>query len=150
MVLCFVRNLASPFSRAVMAEIQLRYPDFDREGFSLVVVTPTDLTQARDFVPRHHVLAPVVVDEDGALHRAWQVGSDRALAGSLRSLLQPARVSAIMQALHHGHGRPHRDINQLGAQFVVGSDGRIALAAYDRSIADQPDLESLLECARSL
>lgn len=150
LVLCFVRNLASPFTRASMAAIQDRYADFDREGISVLLVTRTDITQARDYVPRHHVLAPLVVDEDGDLHQRYQVGTDRRLGGTLKAMLDPDRLSAALDALQHGHGKPHRDLTQLGAQFVLGTDGRVAMARYATSVTEQPDLDALLECARAL
>lgn len=149
-VLCFVRNLVSPFSRAAMAAIQARYADFDREGFTLLVITCTDLTEARDFGPRHHVLAPLIVDEGGTLHDLYQVGTDKALAGTLKGLLDPTSLRLAVDALQHGHGRPHRDVTRLSASFVIGADGRIALARYATSITELPDLDALLECARSL
>ena len=149
-VLCFVRNLASPFTRAAMAAIQARYGDFDREGFQVVVITRTDITQTRDFVPRYHVLAPVVVDQDGSLHERYQVGADRSLSGTARALLDPQALGRVFDALQHGHGRPHKDIAQLAAEFVVGPDGRIAFAHYATAVTDQPDLDALLECARAL
>ncbi|RME20990.1 MAG: hypothetical protein D6798_19170 [Deltaproteobacteria bacterium] len=150
LVLCFVRPFASPFSRAVMAAIQARYADFDRVGVQLMVVTRTDLAEARDFVPRYHVLAPVVVDVDGALHDRFGVGVDKGLVRSLAGLASPATVRTAVDALRHGHGRPHPRITQLGAQFVVGPDGRLAMVHYDRTIFERPDLDALLACASAL
>jgi peroxiredoxin len=144
-VLCFVRDLASPFTRAAMAAIQARFADFDREGFPLVVVTA-----ARDFGPRFHVLAPLVVDQDGSLHERYQVPRDRMLAGTLRRLAQPAALRGAFDALQHGHGKPHRAVDRLSASFVIGADGRVALASYATSITDLPDLDALLQCARGL
>ncbi len=150
LVLCFVRPLASAFSRAAMAAIQERYADFDRAGVPLYVITRTDLTQARDFVPRYHVLAPVVVDQDGSLHDRFGVGVDRGLGRSLAGLASPATLRSALDALQHGHGKPHPLITQLGAQFVVAPDGRLAMASYDRTIFDLPDLDALLACASAL
>lgn len=148
--LCFVRPLASPFTRAAMAAVQARYADFDRLGVPLYVLTQTDLTEARDFVPRHHVLAPVVVDGDGSLRDRYRVGRDGGLARSLTSLASPAALRRALDALQHGHGRPHSQVTQLGAEFLVAPDGRLAHAHYGRTIFDLPDLDALLECARAL
>lgn len=148
LVLCFVRDLASPFSRAAMSAIQARYADFDREGFPLLVITATDLTQARDFGPRFHVLAPMVVDQDGSLHERYQVPRDKALWGTLRRLARPEGLRAALDALQHGHGKPHRNVDRLSASFVIGADGRVTMASYATSITDLPDLDALLQCAR--
>lgn len=148
--LCFVRPFASPFGRAAMAAIQDRYADFDRLGVPLYAITQTDLTQARDFVPRYHVLAPVIVDGDGALRRRYSVGEDRGLVRSLGSLLRPSNLSRVLDALQLGQGRPHLEFMQLGAEFLVAPDGRLAHASYGQTIFDLPDLDGLLECARAL
>lgn len=149
-VLCFVRHFASPFAREAMARIQARYPDFDRAGVPLLVITRTGLTEARDFVPRHHVLAPVMVDPDGELHNRYGVGQDRLLRGTLRSAADPTVLRAAMEAVQHGHGRPHPLVTQLPAQFVVAPGGRVAHAHLGRGIFEQPDLDALLECACAL
>lgn len=146
-VLCFVRDFASPFGRASMAAIQSRYPDFDRQGIPLVVLTRTELVRARDFVPRMHTLAPVIVDTDGGIFAAYQVGTDRWLLGTLAGLLRPDGPPRLLSALGHGQGGPHPRLRELGASFVVRPDGRLALARYDRSILDLPDLDALLACA---
>ncbi len=148
-VLCFVRDFASPFGRAAMATIQARYSDFDRQGIALVVLTRTELTRARDFVPRMHVLAPVIVDVEGDIFRSYGIGADRMLKGTLKSLLRPDGVHALRQVLTHGQGARHDGATLLPAAFVVGADGRIALARYETSITASPDLDALLECALS-
>lgn len=148
-VLCFVRDFASPFGRAAMASIQARYGDFDRQGIALIVLTRSELTRARDFVPRMHVLAPVIVDVDGDIFKRYGIGSDRMLKGTARSLLRPGGLEAIRQAISHGQGPRHEGATMLPASFVVAADGRIALAQYDQSITASPDLDALLECALS-
>ncbi len=150
LVLCFVRPMASPFTRAAMAAIQKRYADFDRAGVPLYVITRTDLTQARDFVPRYHVLAPVVVDADGSMHERYGVGQDRMLGRSLVGLVNPGNLRRIVDALQYGHGKPHPLLSQLGAQFVIAPDGRVAYAHYDQTIFETPDLDALLACASAL
>lgn len=149
MVLCFVRDFASPFARASMAAIQSRYADFDRQGIPLVVLTRTDLTRARDFVPRMHVLARVVVDVDGGIFERYGLQNDRMLTGTLTSLLRPGGLSALGAALGHGQGPWHEGLTLLPASFVIGADGRVAMARYERSITASPDLDALLECALS-
>jgi peroxiredoxin len=148
LVLLFVRHLGDPFARQALAEVQKRYADFDRLGIKMAAITQTELTTARDFVPRYHVLCPVVTDPEGQLHKSYGIGCDRFLVGSLKGLVQgsPGRLAA---ALNLGHGKLAGPARQLTAEFVIDRAGRIAAARYAESITDGPHLNDLLKVASS-
>ena len=57
-VLVFLRGL-SPRRLAPLVEL---WPEFDREGVGLVVVTDVSLVKARDAIPRQLLRFPVVLD----------------------------------------------------------------------------------------
>ena len=86
-VLCFVPFLGSPFARRTLAMLQERYADFDRRGIRIVAITQTDLTAARDFVPRFHLLYPLITDPDGTLQSLFAIQEDRYMLSSLRSVM---------------------------------------------------------------
>lgn len=44
--------------------------------------------------------------------------------------------------------RPGRDIRQMGGDFVIGPDHRIALAHYSRTPADRPTIDAVLAACR--
>ncbi len=44
--------------------------------------------------------------------------------------------------------RPGRDIRQMGGDFVVAADGRIAFAHYSRTPADRPAIDAVLAACR--
>lgn len=146
LALCFVRHLGSPVARDALARLQARFADFDRLGVRLVAVSQTDLRGAQDFVPRHHLLPALLVD-DGTLHDAYGVAALGALASTL-SRLRPGAVRQALGSLQHGVGRPAA-VDRLPAEFLIGRDGRIGHARYGRGLHELPDLDALLSAART-
>jgi peroxiredoxin len=148
-VLLFIRQLGDPFARQTVAEVQERYADFDREGIRLATITQTDLLAARDFVPRYHVLCPMVTDPDGELQQLYAIEQDRWLTQSLRAMLKSS-PSRLKDALNRGVGKPSGPARQLSAEFVIDREGRLAHSRYAGSITSGPDLDQLLQIAKSL
>ena len=144
--LFFVGGLASPFARAALFAIQERVADLDLAGLDAVAVAPGRLEAARDFVPRHHLLFPLVLDEDGALARQWRIGRDPWLLQTLKGLgrvpLRPA-----LRALELGAGRPDGGGRRLASQFIVDTDGTLRHARHACSILALPDVDALLKDA---
>lgn len=148
MVLCFVRSLSNPLTREALAILQNHWARFDVEGIQVVAVTDSALDVARDFVPRYHVLFPVVCDPEHELFSAFEVGGDAALAGTVRALAGGG-VRSAFRALRHGHGPLERKQLKLPAEFVVAPDGRLLYSHYGRSMTDVPDVDELLAAACS-
>jgi hypothetical protein len=105
------------------------------------------MATASDFVPRRHLLFPLVVDPERRLGRIYGIQEDRWLA---RTLGSPAVLLGAARAWRHGHGPFDGPERQLPADFVVGMDGRLAWARYARSLAAAPDVDGLMACARSV
>ncbi|MFN7142193.1 MAG: AhpC/TSA family protein [Myxococcota bacterium] len=139
----FLRSLSGSLARAAIAEATKALPRLHAAGGQMVGFTRCDLTLARDFVPRNHVLFPIVVEPDDARFEAWGVGRDKALARSAASLLAPASLRTLSTALPLGRARPESGWDRLGAQFLVGPDGRVRYARYARTIFNLPDVEGL-------
>lgn len=146
-VLCFVPFLGSPFTRRTLADLQDRYADFDRRGIRIVAVTQTDLTAARDFVPRFHLLYPLITDPDGALQGIFDIQEDRYMLSSLRSIV--AGGSGSRGAFQFGMGWFNGPLRQLGAEFVIDRSGIIRMVHYATGVTDSPDIDALLQCASS-
>lgn len=139
----FLRSLSGSLARAAIVEATRALGRIEAAGGQMVAFTRCDLTLARDLVPRNHVLFPIVVDADGARFDAWGVGRDKGLACSLPALARPATWSTLAAALPLGRGKPDGGYDQLGAEFLVGADGRLRHARYARSIFDLPEPEAL-------
>lgn len=143
-VVAFLRPLTGCTARVQITTLTEAFPRFDAEAIRVVGVTRTDLTYARDFVPRYHVLFPIYVDETGEVFRAFQVGADKGLAKTLTTL--PTRLGTAVEALKLGRTWNVLPSSDLPAWFVV-RDGRVAYASYGSSAMDQPDIEELWRAA---
>ena len=148
LVLLFIRHLGDPFARQTLAEVQDRFADFDRLGIKLVAITQTELVTAQDFVPRYHVLCPVINDPEGTLQGQYGIGRDEMLMGTLRGLLG-TNLKRVKNALGQGHGRKAGCSRQLSAEFIIEPTGQLVYANYGQSIMDGPDLDELLRIARA-
>ncbi len=146
LVIAFVSSLGSPLTRQSLAQLQEHYADFDVLGIQVTAVTRSGLDVARDFVPRHHVLYPVLSDPAGELYERYQVTSQGWLTKV--KALDPRSVRKAMQSIKLGVGRPERGTTQLPAEFVVAPGGELVFARYGTHIGDILQIEPLLTAAR--
>jgi peroxiredoxin len=143
----FLRSLGGGNARAAVRALNAAYARFDAAGVQVVGISRTDLVIARDFVPRYHVLFPVIADEDGALSASWSIGRDRGLVRSLIGVLtRPDALANAASAAWEGRSAPEH-LDQLPAEFVVGVDGRLRHVRYGTTVWDQPDIEALWEAS---
>lgn len=143
----FLRSLGGGNARAAVRALNAAYARFDAVGVQVVGISRTDVVVARDFVPRYHVLFPIVADEDGALTTSWGVGRDRGLGRSAIGLLtRPDALVNAASAAWEGRSAPEF-VDQLSAEFVVGLDGRLRYVRYGTTVWDQPDIEALWEAS---
>lgn len=131
-----------------LARLTAIWPRVDVEAGGLVAVTRSPLEAARDFVPRHHVLFPVIVDSTGDIAARWAVGEARGLQAALLRA-QPTVVRRAVSVLRNGQPLPEANEGQLPAAFVVGRDGDVRHAWYGRSVGDRIDAEGLWRAASS-
>ena len=145
LVICFVSSLGSPLTRQTLADLQENYAKFDVIGAQVVAITRSGLPVCQDFVPRHHVLFPVLSDPDGDLYTQYQVtGSGWKLAVKA---LDPRSVRKAMNSIKLGVGRPERGNSQLPAEFVVAPGGELVHARYGTAVSDTPEVAQLLAAA---
>lgn len=145
-VLVFLRPVTGSQPRRAVALLQEAWPRFDAAGVAMVALTQADLTFTRDFVPRYHVLYPLVCDTTGDTFRAYDVQRDRGFMGSLTSL-RPDSLRTAVAALELGRDWTTLPSDQLPAFFVVARDGTVKYARYGRSVTEQPDIEALWAAA---
>lgn len=118
------------------------WPRVDAEAGGMVAVTRSPLEAARDFVPRHHVLFPVLVDDTGRDFEAWGVGKAAGLGAALvRARPEPLRRA--LSILRNGQPLPEAHVDQRPAAFVVHRDGRVAAAWYGQGVDAVVDAEGL-------
>ena len=74
-------------------------------------------------------------------------------SGSMREYMGPQLVKGFVRAARKGviAGNPQGgDVSQRPGTFVVGTDGRIAFAHYNKDSADNPDTDEILRTLREL
>ena len=147
LVVAILRPLSGSTARLTIARLTEALPRFDAEGFRMVGITRTDLTLARDFVPRNHVLFPIVVDDGGAIQAAFGVQSDKGFLKSALAL-RPGLLQSASEALALGRVWNELPATLLPAWFVL-RDGRVQYAQYARTVLEQPDVEALWKAATS-
>ena len=133
LVVVFLRDVRSPMTRAAIADLTDIWPELDREGIGAVAVVQGSERDVRDFVPRHHVLFPVLHGDD-ALYAAWGVrtASPRELARSLA----PSGLRQVARALETGMGFSTRGVAQLMAGCVIDPGGTLAMTWHGTRVTD--------------
>jgi len=124
---------------ATLERLQDGVRDAELAGIAFVVVTRTPLTEARDLVPRLHLLFPVVCDPEGRTFDAWGIRGD-AVAARLRGILRldpRAAFSLVRRLPSHGFGAP------FGAGLVDG-EGRVRWSQQGPGRVTVPDLAGLM------
>jgi len=151
LAIAFVQHTNSPMARRALALLQNSVREFDLSDIDLLAVTPTSLLIARDFVPRFHVLFPVIADPERAIFERFQVPR----AGRMQALraFRPAMLVETARSLQEGFGPNALSLEgqetQLPAEFVVTPGGEVAHARYGASITDMPDVDAMLAAGRA-
>lgn len=148
MVVVYLGPVSSPYGRELAFAVQAAFPGFDREGIAVVGVTSSGLTASRDFVPRYHLLYPLLADVDGSIAAAFGLAQSTSVRATARDLVKRG-AGAVLAPLRHGVGPLEGDPRGPVGAFVLGRDGRVVRAWQGASLAARPDLVDLLECARS-
>ncbi len=142
-VVVFIRDLHGTTARMALAALTAAWSELDAKAVQLAVVTRTELTYARDYVPRHHVLFPLVVDETGLLREQFGMESDPTFTRSVLRL-RPSNVKAWLDGLSLSRdlAMPNGD---LGGELAIDRNGRVAYSRAFTSVLDQPDVRRLKE-----
>ncbi len=106
-------------------ELHQILPELGQKDIMLVGVVEGKRRAVYDFVPRFHILYPIIHDEKNELYDLYEVGKDRFLMKTLLEL-RPATVRMYLDNLKAGHGIPQRPMNRLPAAFVLAPGGTIS------------------------
>lgn len=145
-VVMFFGALSSGATRENLERLTAIWPRIDAEQGGLVAVTRSPLEAARDFVPRHHVVFPVLVDESGEASAAWGVGRAAGI-GAFVARAQPELLRRAVSVVRNGQPLPEAHVDQAPAAFVVDRAGVVQLAWYGRGVGDRVDAEALWAAA---
>jgi peroxiredoxin len=134
--------------RAHLGEVHQRYEEFRALGAEVLVVTQARPGLLAAFLREQSLPFPAVADPERAAYRAF--GLERT---SWLTLLRPLVVLRYLRLLFRGWG-PRRpaggeDVLQLGGDFVLDREGRLAYAYRSREPTDRPSVETLLQAVRA-
>ena len=107
----------------------------------VALVTFTRQRNLRGYRGRFHLQYVVLTDESRATYRAYGLGR-----GPLWRVWGPATLRAYAQLLRRGAQlqRPKEDTAQLGGDFVIDRDGRLAYVFRSKGPADRPSVDDLV------
>lgn len=114
-------------------------------GGDVVCVFQYRAQPTRNFCRKRGVDMECLGDPDRRAYKS--VGLER---GSLVQFLGPQLMPKYLGAVRKGSlpGIPVGDTAQLPGTFVVGADGRVAFAHYNKDSGDNPPLEDVLAAVR--
>jgi peroxiredoxin len=141
LALVFVGSLGSEQGTGILMSLQSMCADFEREGVGLLAVSSSGLLLARDFVPRYHLLFPLIADPDGDLAKAYQVG-DAGIGHKLEGW-SPAGLRSRLRLFQQGLGWQLDPRADRPAAFLVSPGGSLAQVQY-RSETGSLDIGRLL------
>ncbi len=124
-------------------------PEFQALGAQVLYISAANAKRAAWYARDLGLTAPVLLDPDRSVYRAY--GLQESLRGSALSpgvWISYARLLAGGRRFPGG-GRPQENPLQMGADFIVGSDGRIVYAYCGSHVADRPDVSTMLAVVRS-
>ena len=146
-VVVFLPPLASRAAAHTLLALTGIWGRIDTEAGGMVIVSRSPLETARDFVPRHHVLFPMLVDGDGNLAAAWGVGNATGLAATL-ARARPGFLRDAVSVWRNGQPLPEDQPDQLPAAFVVQPNGQVSWTWYGRAVNDRIDPEAVWAAVR--
>ncbi len=124
------------------------YDEIRAAGGDVVAIFQYRAEPSYHFCRKRSVPFDCLGDPERAGYRA--VGLDR---GSAREYIGPQLAMGFMRAARHGHvaGNPQGgDVSQRPGTFVIGTDGRVAFAHYNKDSANHPDTDRIVRLVRDL
>ena len=115
---------------------------FDEFGDAAVAVVAFSAPQHLAAYQRERLAPiPALIDEDRGTYHAYGLGR-----GSVWKVWGPKMWWSYVQRLHRGQSlqRLTEDTLQLGGDFVIGRDGRVAFAFRSDDPEERPTVDELL------
>ena len=146
LVVMFMRHFGCPFCREHLMLMGRALPRFEAEGAQMVAIFQYGADATEAFCESRGVPFDCLGDP---LRRAYaEVSLGR---GKRRNLYTRGIAKAVVRNAARGNlgGAPKGGDNaQMPGTFVVGTDGRLRLAHYNATSADNPSVERVLDAVR--
>ena len=116
---------------------------FDERGVRVAAVTMGKPYEAKMFCAQRSPDVVCLSNPDQSAYQAFNIGKINA-----QDVFNPASWRAWMRVMGQGFkpGSPgEQDSQQLGATFIISTDGRVLVAHYNRFMGDNPEMKKLKE-----
>jgi hypothetical protein len=114
---------------------------FNERGVRVAAVTMGKPYEAKMFCAQRSPDVVCLSNPDQSAYKAFDIGKINA-----QDMLNPASWRAWMKVMGKGFkpgGPGEQDAQQLGATFIIGQDGKVLLAHYNRFMGDNPEIRTL-------
>lgn len=146
LVVMFMRHFGCAFCREQLIRMGRALWDFKAAGADVVAIFQYGAEATQDFCRSREVPFDCVGDP---LREAYaEVSLGRGERKQILSWKIARRYAGAIRTGAVGGGAQGGDMAQLPGTFVIGTDGRLTLAHYATSAADNPRVDAVLEAVR--
>jgi peroxiredoxin len=147
-VLVFLRYFGCPFCQAQVVGLREDRTRFERAGADVVLVGQGDASAEAAFREARGVPFPILLDTEREAYRAYGLAR-----GSSMQLFGPKVALPFLRANLHQEtlqrGLKGGSFRQMPGTFVVDPVGIVQFAHRNRTVADNPTNDALLEVVRT-
>ena len=148
LVVMFMRHFGCAFCREQLIRVGRATEEFDAAGAQIVAIFQYPAAASHDFCRGRQVPFECLGDPERVAYAEVSLGR-----GGLRQLLgwrvaKRLPAAARMTGSLSG-GAQGADMAQLPGTFVIDTGGRVRLAHYNESSADNPEVGAILEAVRA-
>ena len=121
---------------------------FNERGVRVAAVTMGKPYEAKMFCAQRSPDVVCLSNPDQSAYQEYRIGKINA-----QDLFNPASWRAWRNVMARGYkpgSTGGQDGMQLGATFIIGTDGRVLLAHYNKYMGDHPEMKKLQSVAEEL